>query len=87
MVVYIPVARKHSVSYENKTLCILGPGDLNRGLDSEARGGVMSQISQQLALKSIMKLILMSDVYWGARDGRKRGPGNLLVDRGRDVSG
>lgn len=47
----------------------------------------MSQISQQLALKWIMKLILMSDVYWGARDGRKRGPGNLLVDRGRDVSG
>lgn len=45
----------------------------------------MSQISQQIALKWIMKLMLMSDVYWGPAVGRKGGQGNLVVNRGRNV--
>lgn len=50
-----------------------GAGDLNREDLIVKLRGVVSQLSQQLALKWIMKLILVSDVYWGQETMEERG--------------
>lgn len=60
--------------WKQKPACS-GAGDLNREDLMVKLGGVVSQLSQQLAPKWIMKLILVSDVYWGARERGGEGSG------------
>lgn len=66
--------QSNSELWKQKPACF-GAGDLNREDLMVKLGGVVSQLSQQLALKWIMKLILVSDVYWGARERGGEGSG------------